>query len=72
MVFGENEAEYGNPIADSASSLRDKSYYAMEDLSEIRLGGVSIPELIEKYEVELSDLTPVPAGQSSRVGKGGR
>ena len=56
VIFGENEAEYGNPIADSASSLRNKSYYAMKDLSEIRLGGVSIPELIEKYDVELSDL----------------
>ena len=71
VVFGENEAEYGNPIADSASSLRDKSYYAMEDLSEIRLGGVSIPELIEKYEVELSDLTPYLPANQVELEKGG-
>lgn len=27
VFYGENEAEYGNPIADNLSSLRDKSYH---------------------------------------------
>lgn len=56
IFYGENEAEYGNPIADNMSSLRDKSYYSFEHLDEIYLGGVSVPELIEKYNVRLSDL----------------
>jgi N-acetyl sugar amidotransferase len=56
IFFGENEGEYGNPIADNASSLRDKSYYTMKDLSEIYLGGVSVPELMEKYQLPLNDL----------------
>ncbi len=56
IFYGENEAEYGNPIADNASSLRDKSYYAMGHLDEIYLGGVSIPELIEKYQLKLNDV----------------
>ena len=56
IFYGENEAEYGNPIADNASSLRDKSYFAMQDLSEIYLGGVSVPELQEKHNVDLVDL----------------
>lgn len=56
IFYGENEAEYGNPIADNTSSLRDKSYYSFNHLDEIYLGGVSIPELIEKYDVRLSDL----------------
>ena len=56
IFYGENEAEYGNPIADNMSSLRDKSYYSFNNLNEIYLGGVSIKELIEKYEVRLSDL----------------
>lgn len=56
IFYGENEAEYGNPLADNTSSLRDKSYFSFEHLDEIFLAGVSIKELIEKYDVRLSDL----------------
>lgn len=56
IFFGENEAEYGNPLADNTSSLRDKSYYSFKNLDEIYLAGVSVKELVEKYEVRLSDL----------------
>ena len=56
IFYGENEAEYGNPIADNSTSLRDKSYYSFNHLNEIYLGGVSIPELIEKYDIKLADL----------------
>lgn len=56
IFYGESEAEYGNPIAETNTSLRDKSYYSTQNLSEIFLGGVSIPELIEKYSLELNDL----------------
>ncbi len=56
VFYGENEAEYGNPIADNAVSLRDKSYYAMKNLDEIYLAGVSIRELQDKYDIQLADL----------------
>lgn len=56
IFYGENEAEYGNPIADNATSLRDKSYYTIKNLDEIYLGGVSIKELTEKYGLSLSDV----------------
>ncbi len=56
IFYGENEAEYGNPIADNRTSLRDKSYYTMQDLDQVYLGGVALPEIIEKYGVPLSDL----------------
>ncbi len=56
IFYGENEAEYGNPIADNATSLRDKSYYSYKNLDEIFLGGVSIGELKEKYNVPINDL----------------
>jgi len=56
IFYGENEAEYGNPIADNASSLRDRSFYELRDLSEVYLAGCSIPELIEKYGLSLNDL----------------
>lgn len=56
IFYGENEAEYGNPIADNSTSLRDKSYYSYKNLDEIFLGGVSIRELQDKYNIPLNDL----------------
>jgi N-acetyl sugar amidotransferase len=56
IFYGENEAEYGNPLADNMTSLRDKSYFSFENLDEVFLAGVSIKELIEKYDVRLNDL----------------
>ena len=58
IFYGENEAEYGNPIKDNSSSLRDHSYHAMKDLSEVYLSGVPVPELIEKHKLTLNDLSP--------------
>jgi N-acetyl sugar amidotransferase len=56
IFYGENEAEYGNPIADNATSLRDKSYFSMKNIDEMYLGGVSIKQIRETYNVDLVDL----------------
>lgn len=56
IFYGENEAEYGNPIADNSSSLRDKSYFSYDNLNEIYLGGISVPELINTYDLTLNDI----------------
>ncbi|MDD3088315.1 MAG: N-acetyl sugar amidotransferase [Candidatus Omnitrophica bacterium] len=56
IFYGENESEYGNPIGDNATSLRDKSYFSMNDPDEVVLGGVKIRELREKYDINISDI----------------
>ena len=56
IFYGENEAEYGNPIADNNSSLRDKSYYSYKNIDKIHLGGVPVPELREKYGLTNRDI----------------
>lgn len=58
VFFGENEAEYGNPIGDTESALRDWSYFAAEDQSRIYLGGVSIADLKERFGIEQYELQP--------------
>ena len=57
VFFGESEAEYGNPIAETNTSLRDKSYYALQNLEDIHLGGVSFKELQEVHGLSLNDLS---------------
>ena len=58
IFYGENEAEYGNPIGDSNSAKRDWSYFSMEDKSQVYLGGTSVQELISEYGLEENDLLP--------------
>jgi N-acetyl sugar amidotransferase len=56
IFYGENEAEYGNPLGDNETSLRDKSFFTMKDLRDVYISGISIPELMEKYRLSLIDL----------------
>jgi N-acetyl sugar amidotransferase len=58
IFYGENEAEYGNPIADNNSSLRSKSYFSYDNINDIYLGGVSVGELFEKYKLKFQDIKP--------------
>ena len=57
IFYGENEAEYGNPISDTDNATRNKDYYASDE-KDIFLGGVHVNELIEKYGVLKSELSP--------------
>ena len=56
VFYGENEAEYGNPIADNVVSLRDKSFYIAKKLNNLYLAGVPVPKLISKHKLKLVDL----------------
>ncbi len=58
VFYGESEAEYGNPIAENSTSLRDKSYFTMTHLDDLYFGGVSVAELSEKHGVSKNDLLP--------------
>jgi N-acetyl sugar amidotransferase len=58
VFYGENEAEYGNPIDDTTSAKRDWSYFTAEDKGQIYLGGTSIADLQTHFGVEEHDLQP--------------
>ena len=58
VFYGENEAEYGNPMTDSNSAKRDWSYFTGDDQSNIYLGGVSVRDLQDNFGVNKIDLDP--------------
>lgn len=58
VFYGENEAEYGNPIGDADSAMRDWSIFSAKDQSKIFLGGVSIADLKEYFGVHQNDFQP--------------
>jgi N-acetyl sugar amidotransferase len=58
IFYGENEAEYGNPVKENTSAQRDWSYFSGEKESEIYLGGVSLHDLYDSFGVNKVDLDP--------------
>jgi len=58
VFYGENEAEYGNPLQDAKSAERDWSYFTRQSDAKIFLGGVSVEQLQSDYGIEKVDLTP--------------
>jgi N-acetyl sugar amidotransferase len=70
VFYGENEAEYGNPIADNTTSLRDNSYHTFKNIDELYLGGVSVKELKEKYNLSVADIMaflPAPVDELEKA-----
>jgi N-acetyl sugar amidotransferase len=55
VFYGDNEAEFGNPISDNQSSLRDKSYFIYKNFKDLRLGGKKIIELMNDFKFKRKD-----------------
>jgi N-acetyl sugar amidotransferase len=69
IFYGENEAEYGNPIADNNLATRSSDYFSYDSLDDIYLGGVSVNDLINKYKLSLNDLEPYLPLRKSEIEK---
>jgi len=69
VFYGENEAEYGNAIADAESPKRDWAYFSESDQSRIFLGGVNIRDLKNHFGVDQNDLIPYLPADPGRLEK---
>ncbi|MFA5150000.1 MAG: N-acetyl sugar amidotransferase [Candidatus Omnitrophota bacterium] len=60
VFYGENQAEYGNRIAENESPTMDMSFFtdAGQNFKEIFLGGVSVADLIKSQGIDKRDLNP--------------
>jgi hypothetical protein len=67
VFYGENEAEYGNPISDTGTAKRDGSFYTAADQSKIYLGGVSLADLKSQFGLDQNDLQPYLPAEPSRI-----
>ncbi len=54
VFYGENEAEYGNPVAEVERATRDWHYF--NNPQECFISGVAVAELMDRYELSESDL----------------
>ena len=57
VIYGENEAEYGNAIEENEKPTRDPKYYSAElSIKDLVLAGIPAIELIRDFDFKLSDL----------------
>ena len=76
VFYGENQAEYGNNIAENFKPTMDMSFFKrtqdqIGDFNDIVLGGVTVRDLIDQHGVNRADLNPympVDAGAIERTG----
>ncbi|MBK7354713.1 MAG: N-acetyl sugar amidotransferase [Propionivibrio sp.] len=58
VMYGENQAEYGNNLAENYKSTMDRKFFSVGDTSEMILGGKPVSEIIEEEQFTLNDFTP--------------
>lgn len=58
IFYGENEAEYGNPLDDNEDARRSFEYFSSSSEDELFLGGESISSLKRDFGLTNADLTP--------------
>ena len=55
IMYGENQAEYGNDISDNYVSQMDEKFFSAKELKNIFLGGVSLKKLLSTEKFKLND-----------------
>lgn len=58
IFYGENEAEYGNPLADNEDAKRSFKFFSTEDEENLFLGGESLASLKNNFGMTQAELSP--------------
>lgn len=58
VMYGENQAEYGNNIEDNKRPTMDPAFFSTGATQDMKFGGMTIGEIIETYGYTLGDFAP--------------
>lgn len=58
VMYGENQAEYGNCLNDNYNPVMDKSFFSINTVENMILGGKSIQDIIKEKSFSINDFTP--------------
>jgi hypothetical protein len=65
-MYGENQAEYGNNSSENDEPTMDRAFFSAPSADELKLGGMSVTDIMKKHDYSLNDFTPympVSAGE---------
>jgi N-acetyl sugar amidotransferase len=58
IMYGENQAEYGNSISENSTPIMNVKFYKSQSDDLVRLGGSSIKQLMSKYKIRENEFEP--------------
>ena len=58
VMYGENQAEYGNKIDENNIPVMDNNFFTVSDPLILKLGGLTIEKIMTDYGYELTDFEP--------------
>lgn len=65
VMYGENQAEYGNKVDENNIPTMDDKFFTVEDPLEMKLGGLPMRHYIEEHDFDMRDFAPyIPFGTS--------
>jgi N-acetyl sugar amidotransferase len=58
VMYGENQAEYGNKVDENNIPTMDIDFFMVDDPLKIKLGGISIKSIMKDYGYKINDFEP--------------
>jgi N-acetyl sugar amidotransferase len=58
VMYGENQAEYGNKSSENASPIMDEAFFRESSQTRVRLGGESIKGILAETKFSTDDFSP--------------
>jgi len=58
VMYGENQAEYGNSSSENDEPTMDRAFFSAPSTDELKLGGMSVADIMKQYDYSLNDFTP--------------
>jgi len=67
VFYGENQAEYGNPVEDNIRNTMDYSFFTIDDPLKMIMGGEEVSQIMEHYGFQLKEFTPYIPPSAERL-----
>lgn len=58
VIYGENQAEYGNKIEENKNPLMDLSFFSNNDKNNLTFGGLKLKEILNNTNFKINDFYP--------------
>ncbi|WP_440931075.1 N-acetyl sugar amidotransferase [Candidatus Pelagibacter sp.] len=58
VIYGENQAEYGNKIEENKNPLMDVSFFSSDNEKNLTFGGLKLKEILKKTDFKINDFDP--------------
>lgn len=71
VMYGENQAEYGNDPNENFKPKMDSKFFSAQDPLDMMLGGVSVRDIIRDYDYTISDFAPYIPPNAESLEKSG-